>query len=84
MSTEWGIPDFRSPAGIWARYDPLEYASIDAFLAEPMKVWDFYATRLKVFAERRPNDGHRALASRGPRLGPHLELPRLRALAAGG
>jgi len=62
ISTESGIPDFRSPSGIWAKYDPMEYATIDAFLENPAKVWDFYGRRLAMLGAAQPNDGHRALA----------------------
>ena len=62
ISTESGIPDFRSPSGIWAQYDPMEYATIDAFRRDPEKVWDFYLLRFNVLADAEPNAGHLALA----------------------
>jgi NAD-dependent deacetylase len=62
ISTESGIPDFRSAAGLWAEYDPMEYATIRAFRRDPVKVWEFYALRFSVLTEARPNAGHFALA----------------------
>ena len=62
VSTESGIPDFRSPTGIWAEFDPREYATLGAFRADPEKVWRFYAPRFAMLGEARPNRAHRALA----------------------
>src|SRR4029078_443491 len=42
MSTESGIPDFRSATGVWAEVDPFEVASIDAFRRDPRRVWHRY------------------------------------------
>lgn len=62
VSTESGIPDFRSAGGIWAQYDPYEVASIEAFRRDPELVWEFYARRLDVLADAAPNPAHQALA----------------------
>lgn len=61
VSTESGIPDFRSAGGIWSEFDPYEVGSIDAFRRDPARVWEFYALRLGVLAGAQPNDAHRAL-----------------------
>ena len=63
ISTESGIPDFRSASGIWREYDPFEYASIEAWRRDPAKVWDFYALRFELLTTAEPNAGHRALAA---------------------
>jgi NAD-dependent deacetylase len=62
ISTESGIPDFRSSTGVWARHDPMAVASIDAFRRAPEAVWEFYRGRLGVLASAKPNSGHIALA----------------------
>ncbi len=62
MSTESGIPDFRSASGIWAEVDPFEVASIQAFKRDPERVWAFYRERIHSLLAAEPNAGHRALA----------------------
>ncbi len=62
ISTESGLPDFRSRTGLWARYDPFEVAHVDTFRRDPARVWEFYALRLDLLARAQPNEGHHALA----------------------
>ena len=40
----------------------MEYATIDAFRRDPVKVWEFYALRFEVLMRAEPNPGHLALA----------------------
>jgi NAD-dependent deacetylase len=63
MSTESGIPDFRSASGIWAEVDPFEVASIDAFRRDPLRVWRWYGPRIAGLLAAEPNAGHVALAA---------------------
>jgi NAD-dependent deacetylase len=61
-STESGVPDFRSASGIWAEFDPREYATLGAFRRDPEKVWRFYAPRFAMLTTAEPNPAHLALA----------------------
>ncbi len=62
ISAESGVPTFRGPEGIWAKFKPEELASMDAFIRNPALVWEWYAHRKKIIAGIRPNPGHDALA----------------------
>ena len=63
VSTESGIPDFRSDTGIWAGVDPFEVASIQAFRRDPARVWSFYRERIDLLRAAEPNAAHLALAA---------------------
>jgi NAD-dependent deacetylase len=62
-SAESGVPTFReAQSGLWARYDPQQLATPEAFRRNPGLVWDWYSWRRSLVAEAKPNAGHHALA----------------------
>ncbi|MGD8383114.1 MAG: NAD-dependent deacylase [Syntrophobacterales bacterium] len=62
ISVESGIPDFRSRGGLWERFDPMEYGTIEAFQADPEKVWKMLEEVSVLLDQARPNPAHTGLA----------------------
>lgn len=63
VSAESGVPTFRdAQTGLWAKYDPLELATPQAFQRNPKLVWAWYAWRREMVGGVEPNAGHVALA----------------------
>jgi NAD-dependent deacetylase len=62
VSAESGIPTFRSKGGLWEKYDPAVYASIDVFRQDPSKYWTIRGDFIRHYDEYRPNPAHFALA----------------------
>lgn len=62
VSVPSGIPDFRSPGGLWSRFDPWETASAEAIRRNPEGVWRFLLDAVRMMSEAEPNAAHTALA----------------------
>jgi NAD-dependent deacetylase len=64
ISAESGVPTFRDGlTGRWAKYDPRELATAEAFERNPDLVWSWYAMRAAQLRASQPNTGHHALAA---------------------
>ncbi|MCR4442411.1 MAG: NAD-dependent deacylase [Peptococcaceae bacterium] len=61
MSTESGLPDFRSPQGLWRGVDPSRIATVSALYENPLDFYNFYRMRLSNLGKARPNRGHEIL-----------------------
>lgn len=62
ISTESGIPDFRSPGGVWAKYQPVYF---DDFMRSEDARHEYWRQKCEAhteFANSAPNAGHRVLA----------------------
>lgn len=63
LSTESGIPDFRSPGGLWSKYDPSDFY-FDRFISDERareKYWVMSTEAYAVMRDARPNPAHYAV-----------------------
>ncbi|WP_227460128.1 SIR2 family NAD-dependent protein deacylase [Cupriavidus pauculus] len=63
ISAESGVPTFRDAlTGLWARFDPEELATEEAYRRQPALVWQWYQHRRELVSAAKPNPAHYALA----------------------
>ena len=62
ISTQSGIPDYRSPGGLWSRYRPVEFGDFLASEAARREYWRRKFDTHDAIAEAEPNEGHLAIA----------------------
>src|SRR5438876_8603037 len=62
ISTESGIPDFRSPGGIWTRMAPIDFSDFLASEEARRETWRRRFEADDTWRNARPNRGHRAVA----------------------
>ena len=63
ISTESGIPDFRSPGGVWSRRRPVDFRDFVASESARREAWSQRAESRRTMVRAEPNRGHRAVAS---------------------
>ncbi|MGG4460437.1 NAD-dependent deacylase [Brevibacillus sp. HB1.4B] len=62
MSTESGLPDFRSQSGLWRGKDPMQLASTRAMMENREAFVEFYQMRIQGLLSCKPHTGHECLA----------------------
>jgi NAD-dependent deacetylase len=62
VSTESGIPDFRSPGGFWTKHQPIDFKDFVAFEDLRVEAWRRKMAADEAFSRAEPNRGHRAIA----------------------
>lgn len=62
ISTESGIPDFRSPGGLWSKYQPIDFREFISSEEARIETWRRKIAVDEAVSQARPNRGHRAIA----------------------
>ena len=62
ISTESGIPDFRSPGGFWTRYKPIAFSDFLASEETRLEAWRRFLMIHQTIGEAQPGPGHLAVA----------------------
>lgn len=72
ISTESGVPDFRSPGGVWTKYQPVYFDEFMSSEAARIRHWKLKKATYELYKNVRPNVGHasiREFEKRGQLLG---------------